>query len=118
MVQSCEAIYPSLILTSKSVAVPAFDITQDQLVHKVKRYFFFCYGLFACKLNGLVREMLEAQTHQRIFLYFASKIFNCLVTAEDTVHALNPCFINSTLLHVCNVQSHEVCAKKDRPLKP
>lgn len=35
VVQSCETIYPPLILTSKALTVPAFDISQDQLVHKV-----------------------------------------------------------------------------------
>ncbi|XP_068741533.1 spatacsin-like isoform X2 [Montipora capricornis] len=38
IVQSFETIYPSLLLTRKSLAVPAFDITQDQLVHKVIMY--------------------------------------------------------------------------------
>ncbi|XP_078373747.1 spatacsin-like isoform X3 [Oculina patagonica] len=38
IVQSCEAVYPPLLLTSKSLAVPAFDISQDQLVHKVIMY--------------------------------------------------------------------------------
>ena len=75
MVQSCEAIYPSLILTSKSLAVPAFDMTQDQLVHKVKGFlFFFAMASLLQKLNDIVREKVEARTHQRIFLYFASKI--------------------------------------------
>lgn len=35
IVRCCETTYPPLLLTSKSLAVPVFDITQDQLVHKV-----------------------------------------------------------------------------------
>lgn len=35
IVRCCETTYPPLLLTSKSLAVPVFDIMQDQLVHKV-----------------------------------------------------------------------------------
>ena len=35
IVHSCETVYPPLLLTTKSLAAPAFDISQDQLVHKV-----------------------------------------------------------------------------------
>lgn len=39
IVQSCEPGFPHLVLTGTSLAVPAFDISQDQLVHKVMNAF-------------------------------------------------------------------------------
>ena len=35
VVKSTEAIHPQYILTATLLAVPAFGVTQDQLVHKV-----------------------------------------------------------------------------------
>ena len=55
IVQSHETVYPPLLLTTKFLAAPAFDISQDQLVHKVMISFFL---IFVKRMN------------HKAFLYF------------------------------------------------
>lgn len=59
IVRSCETVYPPLLLATKSLAAPAFDISQDQLVHKVMYTKFFPL-IFVKRLNF---EALSINTH-------------------------------------------------------
>ena len=53
--------------------------------------------------------------HIKGFFFILPAKFNCLVTAEDT--CIESMFYKQYTV-VCSVQLHEVCAKRDRLLKP
>ena len=68
MVQSCETIYPPILLTSKSLAVPAFDISQDQLVHKVMHLFKYCFSDVTLRLTWLHESFIICYQKEHLLM--------------------------------------------------